>query len=168
MSNYEALEHYLRNLKCNHIELGFDRIEEIIGRPLPKAARSPAWWSNDPVADSRKGHRRPWLKADFNAELLPDRQRVSFVRRGCRIVWRKDDTIWLEPENLSEQELAQARQAADGLIKLIARITVDACNKLGVEFDMDDPEVARDVFGAVIEGLFRSASRFKRPTRQVR
>ena len=156
MANYKALTNYLRDLKCNQIELDFGAIQEIIGRPLPKAAKSQSWWSNDTPARNRNECSRPWLEADFNAELLPGRERVSFVRCGYRVIWCNADTIWLERGNLSEEERAEACRGAEGLIKSIARVTVDACTKLGVEFDMDDPEVARDVFGAVIDGLFKS------------
>lgn len=38
----------------------------------------------------------------------------------------------------------------------MARATVDACHKLGIEFDMDDPEVARDVMKATFAGLLYS------------
>ena len=167
MANYEALTRHLRNLKSNQIELGFGDLHQIIGRPLPKAAKSPSWWTNDAAAGTRNGRSRPWLEADFNAELLPGRTRVSFVRRGYRIVWRNADTVWLERNDLSEEEQAEARRAAENLIKSIARATVDACSKLGVEFDMDDPEVARDVFGAAIEGLFGSSTPAKKRTRQT-
>lgn len=167
MANYEALTHHLRNLKRNQIELGFGDLQQIIGRPLPKAAKSPSWWSNEAAGDTRKGRHRSWFQADFNAELQPGRERVSFVRRGYRIVWRNVDTVWLERDNLSAEEQAEARRAAENLIKSIARATVDACSKLGVEFDMDDPEVAHDVFGAVITGLFKSPTPAKKRARET-
>jgi hypothetical protein len=162
MANYEALMRHLRDLKSNHAELALTDIQRIIGRPLPKVARSPSWWSNDAAVGISNGRSRPWLDADFKAELLPGRDRVSFVRRGYRVVWRNVDTVWLAREDLSEEEQAEARRTAEGLIKSIARATVDACTSLGVEFDMDDPVVARDVFGAAIEGLFTSPALTKR------
>lgn len=65
-------------------------------------------------------------------------------------------TRWVTPENLTEQQLEEARRALESLIKIMARATADACHKLGIEFDMDDPEVARDVMKATFEGLFYS------------
>ena len=65
-------------------------------------------------------------------------------------------TTWVTPENLTEEQLAEGRRALESLIKIMARATVDACDRLGIEFDMDDPEVARDVMKAAFEGLFLS------------
>jgi hypothetical protein len=63
---------------------------------------------------------------------------------------------WLTPENLTEEQIAEGRRAIENLIKVMARATVDACDRLGIEFDMDDPEVARDVMKATFDGLFCS------------
>lgn len=63
---------------------------------------------------------------------------------------------WVTPENLTEEHVEEARRALEGLIKIMARATVDACDRLGIEFDMDDPEVARDVMKATFDGLFCS------------
>ena len=65
-------------------------------------------------------------------------------------------TTWVTPENLTEEQVADARRALESLVKIMARATVDACDRLGIEFDMDDPEVARDVKKATFEGLFYS------------
>jgi hypothetical protein len=50
-------------------------------------------------------------------------------------------TRWVTPENLTEEQIAEARRALESLIKIMAPATVDACDRLGIEFDMDDPEV---------------------------
>ena len=65
-------------------------------------------------------------------------------------------TTWAPPENLTEEQVAEARRALENLIKMTARATADACDRLGIEFDMDDPEVARDVMKATFEGLIYS------------
>jgi hypothetical protein len=57
-----------------------------------------------------------------------------------------------------EQQREEARQALESLIKIMARATVDACYKLGIDFDMDDPEVAQEVMKATFEGLFYPTS----------
>ena len=81
-------------------------------------------------------------------------------------------TRWATPENLTEEQIAEARRALESLIKIMARATVDACHKLGIEFDMDDPAVARNVMKATFEGLFLSRparpGRSRRPARQPR
>lgn len=66
---------------------------------------------------------------------------------------------WVTPENLTEEQIAQGRQALENLIRHMARAAADASIRLGIEFDMDDPEVARDVMKATFEGLFRTPSR---------
>jgi hypothetical protein len=63
-------------------------------------------------------------------------------------------TKWVTPEDLTDEQIADARQALENLIKIMARAAVDASMKLGIRFDMDDPEVARGVMKATFEGLF--------------
>lgn len=65
-------------------------------------------------------------------------------------------TTWVTPENLTEEQLAEGRRALEYLIRIMARATADPCERLGIEFDMDDPEVARDVMKATFEGLLLS------------
>ena len=65
-------------------------------------------------------------------------------------------TTWVTPVNLTEEQIAEARGALESLIKIMARASVDAFHRLGIEFDMDDPEVAGDVMKATFEGLFYS------------
>lgn len=77
-------------------------------------------------------------------------------------------TTWVTPENLTEEQIAEARRALDNLIKLMARAAVEASARLGVEFDVDDPEVARDVMKATFEGLFLAPSRAAAGKRSAR
>jgi hypothetical protein len=77
-------------------------------------------------------------------------------------------TRWVTPENLTEEQMAEARRALESLIKIVARATVDACEKLGIQFDMDDPEVARDVMKATFEGLFLSRAQPRRSGKRTR
>ena len=81
-------------------------------------------------------------------------------------------TRWATPENLTEEQIEEARRALESLVKVMAHATVDACHKLGIEFDMDDPAVACDVMKATFEGLFLSKparpGRSRRPARQPR
>ena len=65
-------------------------------------------------------------------------------------------TTWVRPGNLTEEQIAEARRPLEDLIRIMARATVDACDRLGIEFDMDDPEVARDVMKATFDRLFLS------------
>ena len=65
-------------------------------------------------------------------------------------------TTWVRPGNLTEEQIAEARRPLEDLIRIMARATVDACDRLGIEFDVDNPEVAHEVMKASFEGLFHS------------
>ena len=65
-------------------------------------------------------------------------------------------TRWVAPENLTDEQIAEARRALEELAKLLGRASAEACHKLGITFDMDDPQVARDVMMATLEGLVLS------------
>ena len=58
------------------------------------------------------------------------------------------------PKHPSDEEVAEARKALAELVRAMARASAVACHKLGLRFDMDDPDVARDVMRASFEGLF--------------
>jgi len=65
-------------------------------------------------------------------------------------------TRWVAPENLTDEQIAEARRALEDLAKLLGRASANACHELGITFDMDDPRVARDVMMATFEGLVLS------------
>ena len=65
-------------------------------------------------------------------------------------------TRWVAPENLTDEQIAEARRALEDLAKLLGRASANACHELGISFDMDDPQVARDVMMATFEGLLLS------------
>jgi len=46
MSIYDPLRDYLKRHEFRELELSFPKIEEIIGRPLPRSADRPQWWAN--------------------------------------------------------------------------------------------------------------------------
>ena len=59
--------------------------------------------------------------------------------------------------------MAEAQQSRMELARILGRATAEACHKLRIDFDMDDPQVARDVIMAAFEGLALS----RRPARTV-
>ena len=65
-------------------------------------------------------------------------------------------TRWVAPENLTDEQIAEARHALEDLAKLLGRASAKACHELGITFDMDDPQVARDVMMATFEALVYS------------
>lgn len=75
---------------------------------------------------------------------------------------------YVVPENLTEEQVAEAKEELHELARLLGRVSAQVCHKMGIRFDMDDPEVAREVMKLTFEGLFYSpppASRGKRRAR---
>ena len=66
------------------------------------------------------------------------------------------ETRWVAPENLTDEQIAEARRALEDLAKLLGRASAKACHELGITFDMDNPQVARDVMMATFESLVLS------------
>jgi hypothetical protein len=66
------------------------------------------------------------------------------------------NTSWIVPEQPRDEEIAEGKQALENLVKSLARAAADACHNRGLEFDMDNPQVARDVMMARFQGLFLS------------
>lgn len=50
-------------------------------------------------------------------------------------------TTWSIPEDLTEEQVAEARRALEDLVKLLARATADVCHRLGIEFDRTIPRL---------------------------
>lgn len=71
-------------------------------------------------------------------------------------------TRWVAPENPTDEQIAEARRALEELAKLLGRASAKACHELGITFDMDDPQVARDVMMATFEGLVLSHPRARK------
>jgi len=78
MSIYDPLRDYLKRHEFQEIELTFQKIEEIIGRPLPRSADRPQWWANQVAL----GHpqREAWRTAGFDAFLIAGSKKVQFRR----------------------------------------------------------------------------------------
>ena len=71
-------------------------------------------------------------------------------------------TRWVAPEDLTDEQIAEARRALEDLARLLGRASANACHELGITFDMDDPEVARDVMMATFESLVLSRSKARK------
>ena len=69
---------------------------------------------------------------------------------------REPQVTYRMAENLTEEQITEARQALVELAQVLGRATADGCHKPGISFDMDDPLVARDVMMAALEGLVLS------------
>lgn len=69
------------------------------------------------------------------------------------------DVRLIVPEKLTDQQVADARRALEELAKALGRVSAQVCHKMGIQFDMEDPDVAREVMKLTFEGLFLSAPR---------
>lgn len=68
----------------------------------------------------------------------------------------ESDVGWVVPADLSDEQVAEARRAIEDLAKLLGRVSAKACHDLGITFDMEDPEVAREVMKMTFEALVYS------------
>ena len=78
MSIYDPLRDYLKRHEFRELELSLLKIEEIIGRRLPRSADRPQWWANT-VAPGHS-QREAWRAAGFDAFLIAGSRKVQFRR----------------------------------------------------------------------------------------
>ncbi len=78
MGKYDPLKAFLAEQHGERVPMTFAEIERLIGSPLPKSKRYPAWWSNNP---SNNTMTRAWLEAGFTTERVdPAAQKLVFKR----------------------------------------------------------------------------------------
>jgi DNA-binding XRE family transcriptional regulator len=113
-SKYYPLFEYLKQQPDSLLlELSFAEIESILGKPLPKSARTTrAWWANSQTAHGQTWQEAGWLvdDVDFEAQIVVFRParisyRVTPVRKSRS--WRGEQIKALrEFAGWSQQELA--------------------------------------------------------------
>ena len=69
---------------------------------------------------------------------------------------REVDVTYVVSPNLTEEQAAAAREALHNLARLLGRVSANACHELGLEPDMNDPEVAKEIMIATLEALVLS------------
>jgi peptidoglycan/xylan/chitin deacetylase (PgdA/CDA1 family) len=80
MAKYEKLGSFLAKQASSEIAVTFAEIERVIGQPLPRSARYPAWWSNHP---SNNVMTKIWLDAGFKtAQVDVAGKKLVFRRAG--------------------------------------------------------------------------------------
>jgi hypothetical protein len=77
------------------------------------------------------------------------------------------DVRYVVPVNLTEEQIAEAKEKLHELAKALGRVSAQVCHKMGIHFDLDDPEVAREVMKMTFEGLFYSPPPARRGTRKA-
>jgi hypothetical protein len=78
MSKYANLGRYLEQQSASLVRMTFREVEAVIGCPLPRSARYPAWWSNNP---SNNVMTKVWLEAGFKTEQVDIEGRKLVFRR---------------------------------------------------------------------------------------
>lgn len=83
MSKYQPLSDHLTGRSEDQWQASFAELEEVLGFPLPKGARSQrVWWSDD--KDAEKPHKRAWQGAGWRVgHVDPAAETVTFHRIGA-------------------------------------------------------------------------------------
>lgn len=78
---YRALHKYLDERFADTVVLTFAQIEDLLGAPLPDAARlEPEWWVNAETDPSPSPQSRAWIQASRTAKANLPAQIVVFDR----------------------------------------------------------------------------------------
>ena len=80
MNDYDALRDYLKKQSLPEFVLSFDRIEQIIGGDLPRAAQRASWWDSLRSPLQKMPQREACLAGGYVATRLPDGKGVRFRR----------------------------------------------------------------------------------------
>lgn len=80
-NDYHALHKYLQDRFADRIVLTFSEIEDLVGFPLPEAARvEHAWWVTADPAAPRSAVADAWVQASRTAIVNMAAQCVAFER----------------------------------------------------------------------------------------
>jgi hypothetical protein len=80
LNDYGALGDFLKTQTLPELVLSFERIEEIIGGQLPRAAQRASWWDSLRSPQEKMPQREACLAAGYVATRLPDGNGVRFRR----------------------------------------------------------------------------------------
>ena len=90
---------------------------------------------------------------------------MSAVEEADELTMKSEANVrYVVPENLTEEQIAEAKETLHDIARLLGRVSAQVCHKMGIQFDMDDPEVAREVMKLTFEGMFLTAP--KKPRRR--
>lgn len=81
---------------------------------------------------------------------------------------REPDVRYIVPDKLTEEQIAEPKEKLHELARALGRVSAQVCHKMGIRFDMDGPEVARDAMKLTIEGRFYSPPRTPPRRRKTR
>jgi hypothetical protein len=80
VNDYDALRDYLKTQSLPEFVLSFEKIEEIIGDALPRAANRASWWDSLRSPQEKMPQREACLAGGYVATRLPDGNSVRFRR----------------------------------------------------------------------------------------
>jgi hypothetical protein len=80
VNDYEPLRDYLKRQTLAEFVLSFERIEEIIGAELPRAAHRASWWETLRSPQEKMPQREACLAGGYIATRLADGKSVRFKR----------------------------------------------------------------------------------------
>jgi hypothetical protein len=80
VNDYDALRDFLRKQSLPEFVLSFEKIEEIIDAPLPRASHRASWWDSQRSPQEKMPQREACLAGGYVATRLPDGKGVRFRR----------------------------------------------------------------------------------------
>ena len=80
MNDYDALRDYLKKQTLVELVLSFEKIEEIIGAALPRAAQRASWWDSLRSPQEKMPQREACLEGGYVATRQADGKSVKFKR----------------------------------------------------------------------------------------
>jgi hypothetical protein len=80
VKDYEPLRDYLKRQTLVEFVLSFEKIEEIIGAPLPRASHRASWWETLRSPQEKMPQREACLAGGYIATRLADGKSVRFKR----------------------------------------------------------------------------------------
>lgn len=114
MAKYVKLGEFLRQQKNPIVPVSFAQVERITGQKLPRSARYPAWWSNNP---SNNVMTRIWLDAGFKTEQVDV--------EGKKLVFRRVETASETESPPQQREQKSGVYPFYGALKGFIRIPPD-------------------------------------------
>ncbi|HDD61450.1 MAG TPA: hypothetical protein ENF22_02835 [Chloroflexi bacterium] len=75
---YENLAKYLEGLDQERVNMTFEEIEDILGEPLPEAAKNRAWWAN---SASNNHALNGWLNVGWETSKVNMKEKMLFFTK---------------------------------------------------------------------------------------
>jgi hypothetical protein len=80
VNDYDPLRDYLKKQTLSEFVLSFEKIEDIIGAALPRAAHRASWWETLRSPQEKMPQREACLAGGYIATRLADGKSVRFTR----------------------------------------------------------------------------------------